>query len=371
MRILFYYSSNKRTIPIDIPLRELQKRGHQIFLLTICEKGVLHTLFEEMGAEVYTHTISKTNPILWHYSHIRYLRRFCTENKIDVVHSHLQQANLIATLAAKMMRTKVVLFRHHGKFHHLVDEPALQPHRNEVIADRLINRLADTIVVPSEGVRQLMMQKEHVKASKLKRIPYIYDFDAMSQINQQSVKEIRAKHQARLLLIMVSRLTSYKRPMLVLPIVHQFIREGFDIKMMIMDDGPEWESIRQYIQQHRLETHISLLGFHANVLEYIAAADVLVHPSLTEASNSAVKEAGLLQKAVIVCRGVGDFDDYIRNGENGYAIGPADFAAHLPHLLRNLYRHPELIKQLGEALQREVTQRFRISNEIVDMYEHL
>jgi len=371
MRILFYYSSNKRTIPIDIPLRELQKRGHQIFLLTICEKGDLHDLFEEMGAEVHTYTIPKTNPLLWHYSHMRYLRRFCTENKIDVVHSHLQQSNLIATIAAKMMRTKVVLFRHHGKFHHLVNDPALQPHRNEVIADRLINTLADIIVVPSEGVRQLMMQKEHVKANKLKRIPYIYDFDEMGQINYQNVKDIRAKHQARLLLIMVSRLTSYKRPILVLPVVHQLIREGLDIKMMIMDDGPEMEGIKQYIQQHQLASHISLLGFHSNVLEYIAAADVLVHPSLTEASNSAVKEAGLLQKAVIVCKGVGDFDEYIRNGTNGYAVSPADFALHLPHLLRNLYHNPELIRQIGKTLQQEVTRRFQISNEVVDMYEHL
>lgn len=371
MRILFYYPSNKRTIPIDIPLRELQKRGHHIFLLTTCEEGNLHQLFQQMGAETYSHPVSKKNFIQWHLSHILFLRRFCADKKIDVVHSHLQQTNLIAVLAARLMKARVVVFRHHGKFHHLVNEPALQPHRNEVVADKIINKLAKVIAVPGEGVKQLMLQKENVRESKVHVVPYIYNFEAMRQVNREAVKEIRAMYEAKLLLIMVSRLTPYKRHSLILPVVHQLIREGYGIKMLIMDDGPEKGSIEQYIRQHGLEDRITLPGFKTNILEYIAAADVLVHPSLTEASNSAVKEAGLLQKAVIVCQGVGDFDDYIRPGENGFTFTPGEYAEQLPVVLRHLYQHPEEISKLGGALRQEVTERFSIKSEIIDLYEQL
>jgi len=371
LRILFYYPSNKRTIPIDVPLKELKNRGHQVFLLTTCEEGVLHQLFQQMGIETYSHAIGKKNFIQWHLSQILFLRRFCADKQIDVVHSHLQQTNLIATLAAPLMKTRVIVFRHHGKFHHLVDDPKLQPHRNEVIADKIINKLAGTIAVPGEGVKQLMLQKENVQERKVKVVPYIYNFEEMAHVNAKAVQALRAKYNAQLLLIMVSRLTPYKRHSIVLPVVHQLINEGYDIKMMIMDEGPEKESIIGYINEHQLQERIVLPGFVTNILEYIAAADVLIHPSLTDASNSAVKEAGLLQKAVIVCQGVGDFDDYIRTGQNGYALAPATFDTQLSDVLRELYNHPATIKKIGSGLQQAVTRHFSINSSVVDLYEKL
>jgi glycosyltransferase involved in cell wall biosynthesis len=52
----------------------------------------------------------------------------------------------------------------------------------------------------------------------------------------------------------------------------------------------------------------------------LSAADLIVHPSITEASSSLIKEAGLVNKPVIVCSGVGDFDQYIEHDKNGYLI---------------------------------------------------
>ena len=54
-----------------------------------------------------------------------------------------------------------------------------------------------------------------------------------------------------------------------------------------------------------------MVGFREDFVNYMAAADLLIHPSLTEASNNVVKEMGLLQKGVAVCRHVGDFNDFI------------------------------------------------------------
>lgn len=371
MRILFYYPSNKRTIPIDVALRELQKRGHQIYFLTICEEGDLHQLYRQMGAEVYSHVVERRNALQWYLAHLRYLRKFCGEKEIDIVHSHLQQTNLLAVLVQYFIPARVIVFRHHGKFHHLVNDPNLKPHPNEILADKIINHLAKCIVVSGVGVKQLMLKKEKVDERKIRLIPYMYNFEQMCRLDLAAVKKIRAQYQAKLLLIMVSRLTPYKRHLIILPLVRKLVEEGLDIRMLIMDDGPEEESIKNYIEKHKLQNRIFMLGFRINILEYIAAADILVHPSLTEASNSAVKEAGLLQKAVLVCKGVGDFDDYICHGENGFMLDPTSYVHEAENIIRKLYVHSVEVDKVGQALAEEVRQRFSIRQDVINLYESL
>lgn len=371
MNILFYYPSNKRTIPIDIGLRELHQRGHQIYLLTICEEGNLHQIYRQMGAEVYSYVVARKNALQWYMAHLRYLRKFCKEKKIDIIHSHLQQTNLLAVLVQYFISARVIVFRHHGKFHHLVDDPILKPHPNEVLVDKVINHLAKTIIVPGVGVKQLMLEKEKVDESKVKLIPYMYDFEQMGRLDIAAIRKIRVQYQAKLLLIMVSRLTPYKRHHIILPLIRKLVEEGLDIRMLIMDDGPEEVSIKNYIEKYQLQDHIFTPGFRGNILEYVAAADVLVHPSLTEASNSAVKEAGVLQKAVLVCKGVGDFDDYIRHGENGFMLNPSTYVQEAEPIIRNLYKSTEKINAIGQALAKEVRRRFGIRQDVIDLYESL
>ena len=61
----------------------------------------------------------------------------------------------------------------------------------------------------------------------------------------------------------------------------------------------------------------------------MAACDLMIHPSLSDASNSAIKEMGLLSKAVAVCSEVGDFDEYIVNDVNGFLMSPINFLMQL------------------------------------------
>jgi glycosyltransferase involved in cell wall biosynthesis len=216
-----------------------------------------------------------------------------------------------------------------------------------------------------------MIKKEHANADKVEVIPYIYDFDQMGRLDNERVKAVRQQYPCKFLLIMVSRLTPYKRHMLVLPVVEKLIREGLDIKLLIMDEGPEQIFIEKHIEYKQLSTRIFLPGFKTDILHYIAAADVLLHPSLTEASNSAVKEAGLLKKAVVVCKGVGDFDDYLDHGINGFLVNPNTFAEETAPLIRQLYHHPEEINNLGTRLSQSVRDRFSLNDKVVDLYENL
>ncbi|MEI2824435.1 MAG: hypothetical protein V9F02_13555 [Chitinophagaceae bacterium] len=56
---------------------------------------------------------------------------------------------------------------------------------NEVKLDKLINRMAKAIVIPSSGVWLSMEKYEKANMNKVQLIPYIYDF---SSINNRIIK---------------------------------------------------------------------------------------------------------------------------------------------------------------------------------------
>ena len=103
-------------------------------------------------------------------------------------------------------------------------------------------------------------------------------------------------------------------------------------------------------------------GFVSNVLEYIAAGDFFLHPSLLDSSCVAVKEAGLVSKPVIVCKGIGDFEDYIINGKNGFAVNQESFSEEATDIIVKHQKEAEYLKVVGMNLKRDVLGLFSIEN---------
>ncbi len=300
------------------------------------------------------------------------LIRFCKKHKVDIIHSHLQQTNLIATIASKFMaKTRVVPFRHHCKFHHLIDDPSLRPSKKEIWADQIINRLSKIIIVPASSVKAAMVEQEQVTPNKVKVIPYIYHFKEMERILNLNAEAIKIQYPAVLRMIMVSRLTPYKRHLIALNAIIPLIQGGHDIQLLIMDTGPEMGKLKKEVKKEGVSDKIHFLGFQSNILEYIAAADVLIHPSLTDASNSAVKEAGLFEKLVMVCDRVGDFNDYIVHGENGYLFSAQEFVSECQTVLKKVMVEKNRISEMGSKLKKAVTAKFSYNESVVDQYERL
>ena len=170
---------------------------------------------------------------------------------------------------------------------------------------------------------------------------------------------------------MVARLIPFKRHLQILPTFKKLIEEGLDLKVIILDEGPCKDEIARYISEHQLEQHIFLIGFTTQFLEYMKAADLLIHPSLTEASNNVVKEIGLMEKAVVVCEGVGDFDDYIADGKNGYLMTKENPEKDTEEIIRKLYRDKEKLAELGQALHQTILRQFGNNAPIIQQYKKL
>ena len=370
-KIVFYYPSNKRSVQIESTLDELKKLGHEVILLTTCEKGVLHEALEKNGIKTYTYTFKSSNSLYYYVKNIFYLAKFTKKHKVDVIFGNLQHANFIGVFAQYFTRAKLIAFRHHFKFNKGDFGISLEVNKNEILFDKIINRLAKCIVVPSSGVFNGMMEFEKIDSKKIHIIPYIYDFSKYSQPSNESVKRIEEMYPAKLRIIMVARLIPFKRHLLIFPIFKKLIDEGYDLKVLILDEGPERDNLNNFITFNKLEGRLFMVGFTKDFLGYMKASDILIHPSITEASNSVVKEIGLQETPVAVCKGVGDFDEYIVDEQNGYVLDISKPQIDVERIIREVYENPEKLRKMGLELKATVQQKFGKIDHIVDQYSTL
>lgn len=372
MTILFYYPSNKRSNSIETLLSELKHKGYNMVFLTTCEKGDLHNALDKLGVKTYTAGIGKKGSVRYYFKQMLFLIRFCKKERIDWVFSNLQQANIISVFAQWFSKTRFIIFRHHFKFNMFSDEKHLTENKTEAMFDKIINKLAKVIIVPSSGVFNGMKSQEGVSEHKMNIIPYVYDFEQYAKPDATISAQLKQTYHCKLLLLMCSRLIEFKRHHIVFPIIKKLVTEkGLDIKMLVLDEGPEKEKLQAYISHHGLQNYIFLLGFKRDFVNYMAAADLLIHPSLTEASNSVVKEMGYLKKAVAVCHKVGDFDDYIVDRENGYLMSPINTQVEIEEIILDAYYCKDVLNRLGERLHADVLTKFNKSDEVLKQYEAL
>lgn len=348
MTLLLYYPSNKRTIAMQTMVKLYVEKGYKLILLTTCERGVFHEDLENLGVKTFTYHIKKNNPVSYYVRHILFLLRFCKSQKIYCVLSHLQPVNIIAVVASIFMKIPVYIFRHH-------DYPK---NKKEMITDYIINKLGKHIIVPSSGVYNMMIKNEKVNPKKISIIPYVYDFSLYASPDSNNVNTIKMKYPAETLFIMVSRLVPEKRHDYVLRAFNRLIKIGKNYKLLIMDDGPEKNNIQKYIKMNDLFEHVFLLGYQPNIIDYIEASDVLLHPSISEASCSSVKEAGLREKIVIVTKGIGDFDDYIIHGINGFCIENTNDEQLLIDTIMLYTDLKETYKDMGKKLKESILRKF-------------
>ncbi|MGZ3903045.1 MAG: glycosyltransferase [Bacteroidia bacterium] len=362
MKILFYYPDKERAISLSSLMISFQQQGHEVFLLTHAREGELHSDVKQHGVKVFTKPLSKKISLWFYFRHILFLIGFARKYKIDVLYSHIQVANIITVFAQYFIKARVFICRHH------TDCAFVDYNFNEQLFDKIINRLGKEFIVVSNKVKQQMEQVEGVKNKKIYVINLAYDFNRYKSPEPEKVNEIRNLYPAKLLLLKAARLIAEKRHILLFRTIKKLASEGYDIKLMVLSEGGERKNLETYITENHLQDRIFMLGYKTDVLNYLAAADLIVHVSESEASNSIIKESSLVGKPIIACHDVGDFDDYILPGIDGILLSKENTEQELYDALVKIYNDKNILETYGKSLREKVIKLFDIST-IIKQYE--
>jgi len=364
--ILFYSPFNQRSRDTESLMIAFRKQGHRVISLSQQGGHEIHDFLRTQGIETYSFMPAATHAWVRHIRHLRFLIRFCRKNGVDVVYSHLEPANFIASIAQFFIRARVYLCRHHADQYRLLG-------RDGDWSYKITYSLARRIIAFSEASRSYMIQHEGVAASKIRKINLAYDFSLYPEPDQDHIRNIKSKASVDILLITVGSFVPLKRPDLSLQVLRALVDQGYNAGLILLGKGELETGLRMLTRQLGLEGRVFFPGYVHNVLDYITASTFLLHPSASESSCVAVKEAGLVARPAIVCRGVGDFDDYIVDGMNGFSVSLDKFVQEAVRIIKTHAQDEKYILQLGENLKKSILDLFSVDNVLrqYDLLNHV
>ncbi|HZY78381.1 MAG TPA: glycosyltransferase [Cyclobacteriaceae bacterium] len=351
MNILFYTPVNFRCREIESLTEKFIEEGHKVFFLSQCPRGEFHKSMERLGADIFV--MDKPNIA----NRVLSVIQFCRKNKIDVCFSHLEPTNFVSVLAQYFLKTRFIIYRHH------INEAKLAGFDGS-LAYKLTYRLAKTIICVSRQAKEYMISEENVHASRIFHINLGYNF------NLYPLPPATRKSHVGIQLLSAGRLNKNKRPRLSVELLKKCVDAGLNCSLVVLGVGEEESNLRELARKYNIQDRVTFAGYTHQILDYMAEADILVHPSVTESSCVVVKEAALVGLPVIVCQGVGDFDDYMKNGLNGAVLPQDRFVDEAFLVLQEFSKNPQPFKETAKRLRTEITTRFNIDT-VIGQYNKL
>lgn len=160
-------------------------------------------------------------------------------------------------------------------------------------------------------------------------------------------------------LTFVGRLHAQKDVAALLHAAARLQEEWPQIHVLLVGEGPEEDALRRLAGELGLKEQVSFTGSVADVIPYLDATDVFVHPSRAEGMPGSLLEA-MACGLPCVATHIGGTVDIITDGENGFLVPPGD-AWSLGAAIARLLEDPALARRLGARARATVEARFTMA----------
>jgi glycosyltransferase involved in cell wall biosynthesis len=296
------------------------------------------------------------------------LARHLRNKQIDIFHAHLFEPSVIGLPAAVLARTPVrVLTRHYSDYHTRIDK------RWHVRLDQMCTWLSHRVIAVSQHTAEHMIEAEGAPPDKIRTILNGIDFDRVYVSGNDTVARIRHEFvdgdkDAHLLLI-VGRLhpeKGYEYLFAALPEIRRRIKRK--VILLVAGQGPYEEEFRERVRSLGCEDMVRFLGFRRDAPDLMAAADLVVLPSVAEAFGLVLTEALYLGTPVVATQ-IGGIPEIVDHGVDGVLVPSGDSHA-LAEAIVSLLTDPERRRAMAGAGREKVIRKFQFEA-MVRAYERV
>ncbi len=165
-------------------------------------------------------------------------------------------------------------------------------------------------------------------------------------------------------LLTVARLAQEKGHRFLIEALPGLLAEWPSLVCLFVGEGQCRESLRAFAREQGVEQSCRFAGARNDMVDWYAAADVVVLPSLSEGFPFVVLEALAMARPVVATK-VNGVPELIRDGIHGLLVPPRNPQA-LYATIQTLLHDPSLAARLGKAGQQEVAARFTSERMIQD-----
>lgn len=247
---------------------------------------------------------------------------------------------------------------------------------NEIITKLMYLPLlekADHLVFVSRNQKEYWLNHFKLKNKKISVIHNGIDIDHFNKFflteeRKQELLQQFSIRQHEVLVGICAALRPEKRHNDLIDAISLLRKQGVDVGLLIIGDGPELERIRAHVKtMPEAENAIYFTGFQRDVRPFIALCDCMVLPSVAETFSIAALESMAMGKPLVMTN-IGGASEQVRDGINGYLYEPGDIKA-LSHYLRQL-NNSSIRDKMGRASKEILLQKFTI-DDMVKSYANL
>lgn len=273
---------------------EMKKRAVNFdYCVLSGQKGVLDKQIQLEGGLVHYCKLNLT--FFWRFYRLLKTQRY------DVVHSHVSLVSGIILLLARIAGVKRRI-AHFRNTHDKAKESKLRKLRNTILKRLLLcnaNKILGVCVGALDGYWHLDWHTD----SRFSVLYNGFEFPIVRRSAGFWLQYIPQDNPG-LVIINVSRMDYQKNHLRQVEIFCLFLKAHPDAYMVFI--GKETPSVKQsmleYAKQQDISNHLIFLGEQANVLPFLANANVLLFPSMWEGLPGVVIEAAAMNISVLASR---------------------------------------------------------------------
>jgi len=315
-------------------------------------------LFKDLGLRYHVLEIPRRINITAEIQGFIGLVRILRRERPEVLHCHSSLAGAIGRVAGFVCRVPRIIYTPHLMYYgwqsglrrrlFLFLEKALCPLTDRVIlvSPTEYNEAITTFGSP----RRFVMIRNGVDTEACRR----------HRVDRNKVLGRIGLKQKSLIVLSVTRLDSQKDIWTLLRAVERLPTDLPAYRILIAGDGPQTHACRRYIADKGLGERVKLLGWRDDVLDLIAACDIMVLSSYREGMPYGVLEGSAMGKPQIGSN-VQGIQDGIVHARTGWLFGAGDHVALAGYLVK-LLKNRSLRERFGKNGCRFMAEQFSLTD---------
>jgi len=288
-----------------------------------------------------------------------------------VVHTQLEFANVLGSLAAHRLGLPSIATLH------TLDTPApgSRDHYRFRLMAWMLRRYAHRVITVSESARTHHLERARLRPERVITLYNGIDIDRFRHVSPGTRTAMRAElgiSSDATVLITVAVQREPKGIQHMLAALPAVVAARPDVHYLLVGNGPHRPSLEQVAATTGAASHTVFAGSRDDVPALLAAADLFVLPSLTEALPTVIAEA-MAAGLPVVASTVGGIPEMVAPGDSALLVPPADPGA-LADAVTRILSNPRQSAAMGRAGQRIAAERFdarRQTEHLAEEYRRL
>ena len=279
---------------------------------------------------------------------LRSITKIARETDAKIIHGHLVDSAFIAAIVSSRVGAKSAATIYSNHVVPMSIKGGTLKHRIWTVLTRWSFRRLDRLISISGDVTETLIGKFGAWPQNIAEVP-VAVAPVRPKISKAQARALFGLSNEEICLVFTGRLVANKNQAALISMVKELIGKGLKVRLLLVGDGPDKETLQREIQATGTEGHVTLLGLYPDLSEVLAATDIFVTASLSEGVSLALLEAMTLRIPIVSTRSEGNAE-LLKNGV-GYLVDEADIPA-LANAVTSLAADPSARKQLADKAER-------------------